>query len=200
MTKQQFYEKCIVRSYIEALDEPKNVLHKEAQILKNKLTEDLTFAELQLARALAGFDPKVFPDKQPFDKLGSQYLFQIMSFVYSLEDNEMIYDLFAMLKSNPKLVDFSDPNVAETMYEFFYDGICGSYYKREFSQLVGSFFLKHGKAAWKLHGQVLSVLYALGRNIDGLSLPELIEMRKEHEEKDGYCVKPKTTKRKRKTV
>ena len=190
MTKQKFYEMCIVKTYFAALDEPKHVLNKEAELLRDKLTENVTFDELQLARALAGFDPNTFPDKQPFDRLGKPYLLQIIAFVYSTEDDELTEGLFSMLQSNPKMVDFSDKEIAEALYGFFFDGICGSYYKRDFSQRMGSFFLKHGKAAWELHGKVLSVLYALGDHLDNLSLTDLIEMKHEHEEKDGYCTKP----------
>lgn len=190
MTKQKFYEMCIVKTYFEALDEPECPLNKEAEILRDKLTENLTFDELQLVRALAGFDPNTFPDKQPFDKLGAPYLLQVIAFVYSTEDAELTDGLFSMLQSNPKMVDFSNEKVAEVLYGFFFDGICGSYYKRDFSQRMGSFFLKYGKAAWELHGKVLSVLYALGDHLDNLSLTDLIEMKHEHEEKDGHCTKP----------
>lgn len=190
MTKQKFYEMCIVRTYLEALDEPKHVLHNEAELIRDKLTENITFDELQLVRALAGFDPNVFPATQPFDKLGAPYLLQIMSFVYSLEDSALVDALFSMLNSNSSLVNFADKDVAAAMYNFFYDGICGSYYRREFSQKMGAFFLRNGKTAWELHGKVLTVLYALGDNLDGMTLSELVEMKREHEEKDGYCTRP----------
>lgn len=137
MTKQKFYELVVLKTYQRhALD-----LNELQTLDQNNIDEDIiveaqkikaafgkfpkTFNELKMKRAILGFDPALFPDKQPFDEFGFAYIAQLFGFVRECEDYEFQQVFFSLLHDCPTLIDWKDEKQAGFVCGLYIDTLTG---------------------------------------------------------------------------
>ena len=184
MTKQKFYELCILKTYQMRLGD---AVEKEVDILENLGCdlESMTFSELKLKRAIAGFSEKLFPEKQPFDKLGFRYLAQVLGFVRSVGDYDFTDSFFSMLKRCSKLIDFGNEEQGEFLLSVYVDSIVGERSDHTFARQLGDFLLRNGqKTKTKWFPRLVSIAYSLGMTHD-VGLFEIVELRRKFPDEDS---------------
>ena len=177
MSKQKFYELCVLKTYQLRLGDE---IEKEADVLESFGCdlESMTFSELKLKRAIAGFNEKLFPEKQPFDKLGFRYLAQVLGFVRSVGDYDFTDSFFSMLKRCPKLIDFSNEEQGEFLLSVYVDSVVGERSDHTFARQLGDFLLRNGqKSKTKWFPRLVSIAYSLGMTHD-VGLLEIVELRR----------------------
>lgn len=184
ITKQKFYELCVLKTYQLCLGDE---IKKEADVLESLGCdlEHMTFLELKLKRAIVGFNEKLFPEKQSFDKLGFRYLAQVFGFVLSTRDCDFTDSFFSMLKRYPKLIDFSNEDQGEFLLSVYIDSVCGERSDHTFARRLGDFLLRNGqKAKSKWFPRMVSIAYSLGITHE-VGLFEIVELRKKFPYEDS---------------
>lgn len=181
MTKQKFYELSILKTYQTGNGGPQ--IAKESKALG----EVKTFSELIMKRAMHGFDSSLFPEVQPFDSLGFKYVAQTFLFVKTLNDDGFTNDFFAMLHSNPKLVDFSDEEQDEFIYGSFIDNIM---IDQSWARELGDFIMLHGTKSRHI-ADVIKLAYGLAMCTQRISFDKLLWLR------EKFCYPEQYAERKR---
>ena len=173
MTKQKFYEKCILMTYQHSVD--KNIKEEASILIKNGCDlSTMSFSELVMQRAIAGFE-ELFPIKQPFDKLGFKYLLQILGFVLYVGDTKFTDDLFDMLEKYPNLLNLQKNDKDGLLLDMYVNAIM---IDSHFACKLGDCIVKNGEGTvW--FPKFLSVANAFGR-IGNTTLSELAALRRRY--------------------
>ena len=137
MTRQKFYEECVVRTLRRA----KNTDGGPFATGVNKLSDidELRFSELLMKWNIAGLTPHI-PEKEDFKTWGVPYLAQLLKFVETEGDLEFTNEFFSFLKKNKSLykTDKDRMDLGDVCYYAFVDNINRD---RNFCNALSSFIM-----------------------------------------------------------
>lgn len=179
VTKQKFYEQLVLETYrrcafyYDTADKDISAECQQLEAAGYKINE-MTFNELHLARNVIGLGEERFPLKQPFDKLGFKYFAQATGFVISSEDEKLVDMYFKVLDNYPELVDFTNDDQANFMYEVFFENLTKN---RSFTERLFSVLYKRGTAA-KWYPACLMLAYNFSLIGNDIRLDEFLRQRR----------------------
>lgn len=163
MTRQKFYETCLLRTFQTAWNDPDNPLF--GQISKLDSIEGLTFKEILMKLQLLGVDN--IPTKENFKEWGVGYLCQLLGFVNSEDDCEFTKQFFSFLRTNKGLYKKPEDrkHFGDVCYYAFMENCCKN---RDFSHGLGTFMIFTFKGE-KWFDDFLKVAYNLALlDMDGM--------------------------------
>lgn len=136
MTRQKFYEECVLRTMRRAVVEDEGPFVADVRKLGDII--NLGFNELMMKWNLAGLTP--IPEKEDFKSWGVPYLAQLLKFVETEGDLEFTNEFFSFLKKNKSLykTDKDHMDLGDICYYAFVDNINGD---RDFCNALSSFIM-----------------------------------------------------------
>ena len=136
MTRQKFYETCLLRTFQAAWDCSDNPLSKTIEKLDS--IEGLSAKEILMKLQLLGVSN--IPAKENFKKWGVRYLCQLLGFVNSENDCEFTGQFFSFLMSNKSLYKKPEDrkHFGDVCYYAFMENCT---HNRSFAQSLASFMI-----------------------------------------------------------
>jgi hypothetical protein len=161
MTKQEFYELCIKKTFDIAQYDNNSPFYNVVKNFDISLDDSLDMINIKLASA--GVDVNI-PEKEQFSVLGSKYICQILAFVMqNIDDIDLREGLVAFMKSNPSVVDLSKDDIDVLVYSMIFDTLVGQGYDAaDFGKKLIDFYLTSKKTG-KYVSHVAHIAYALGK-------------------------------------
>ena len=189
MTRQKFYETCLLRTFQTAWGDPDNPFFKTIEKLNS--IEGLSVKEILMRLQLLGVND--IPAKENFKGWGVGYLCQLLGFVNSENDCEFTDQFFSFLKTNSSLYKKPDDkkNFGDVCYYAFMENCTNN---RSFAQKLASFMIFTFKGE-KWFDDFLKVAYNLCLlDLDGMDEYQRIKFGKTMTEMISDIVKEKEEK------